>query len=174
MKPNSIRNEDSPYTQVLNVYYYLKVNLVWVAGLLESIIKDERYLNDLRRYLSNVLEDGNVVGVLLFGSISKGMAKPYPESDIDLLIVARELPSNIVERRFMALKFKREPMAVEDIWLTPRELLDGIEGGWGLILDAISDGIIIYDPEGMLRNAKEIVNKKYRRMGRIWLLKKLC
>jgi hypothetical protein len=88
--------------------------------------------------------------------------------------VARELPSNIVERRFMALKFKREPMAVEDIWLTPRELLDGIEGGWGLILDAISDGIIIYDPEGMLRNAKEIVNKKYRRIGRIWLLKKLC
>ncbi|WP_304329557.1 hypothetical protein, partial [Candidatus Culexarchaeum yellowstonense] len=63
MKPNSIRNEDSP-TQVLNVYYYLKVSLVWVTGLLESIIKDERYLNDLRRYLSNVLEDGNVVGVL--------------------------------------------------------------------------------------------------------------
>jgi hypothetical protein len=25
------------------------------------------------------------------------------------------------------MKFKREPMVVEDIWLTPREPLDGIE-----------------------------------------------
>jgi predicted nucleotidyltransferase len=142
--------------------------------LLESIVRDKKYLHDIKKYLSNVLEDKNVIGVLLFGSVSKGTAKPYPESDIDLLIIAKELPSNIAERRFMALKFKKEPMAIEDIWLTPKELIDGIEGGWGLVLDALSDGIIIHDPEKLLQNAKEVISKKYKRIGKIWSLKKLC
>jgi len=115
-----------------------------------------------------------LLGFLLFGSLSKGTAKSYPESDVDLLIVARELPPNIAERRFMALKYKREPMAIEDIWLTPRELLEGIEEGWGLLLDALTDGMILHDPEKLLRSSKEIVGKKYKRIGRIWSLKKLC
>lgn len=142
--------------------------------MLESMIRDKRYLQDLNRYLSSVLEDKNVVGVLLFGSLSRGTAMPYPQSDVNLLIVAKGLPPNIAERRFIALKYKSEPMAIEDIWLTPEELLEGIEGGWGLLLDALTDGIILHDPEKLLQTSKEIVARKYKRIGRIWSLKKLC
>ncbi|MEM2896980.1 MAG: nucleotidyltransferase domain-containing protein [Candidatus Bathyarchaeia archaeon] len=134
-------------------------------------IRDKRYLEDLEEYLKALLKDKNVVAILLYGSLSKGLAKFYPESDIDLLIVAKELPKNLIERRFKALKLKKKrPMAIEDIWLTPKELIDGIEGGWGIILDALADGITIYDPENILKTTRETVKKKYKRIGRVWIL----
>ncbi|MEM3407768.1 MAG: nucleotidyltransferase domain-containing protein [Nitrososphaerota archaeon] len=135
-------------------------------------IKDKRYLNDLKEYLDIILndKDKNVIAVLLFGSLSKNLAKPYPESDIDLLIIAKNLPRKLIERKFQIIKLKKYPMAIEDLWLTPEELMEGIEGGWGVILDALSDGIPIYDPENILKNAKEILNKKYKRIGKIWVL----
>ncbi|MCY0868619.1 MAG: hypothetical protein OWQ48_05270 [Desulfurococcus sp.] len=43
-----------------------------------------------------------------------------------------------------------------------------MEGGWGVILDALADGIIMYDKEGLLMKAREIVMKKYQRIGREW------
>jgi predicted nucleotidyltransferase len=139
--------------------------------LLNSLtIKDKRYLKDLKEYLDIILKDKNVIAVLLFGSLSKNFAKPYPESDIDLLIIAKNLPKKLIERKFQVIKLKKHPMAVEDLWLTFEELVEGIEGGWGVILDALSNGIPIYDPENILKNAKELLNKKYKRIGKIWVL----
>ncbi len=94
-------------------------------------IKDRRYLDDLDEYLETLLANKNVTAILLYGSLSKGSAKPYPESDIDLLIIAEDLPKGLIDRRFRALKLKKRPMAIEDIWLTPREFKEAIEGGVG-------------------------------------------
>lgn len=67
---------------------------------------------------------------MLFESLSKGREKPYPESDIDLIIVADGLKPDIFERRMSKLKFKGRPMAIEDLWLTEEELMDGVNGGY--------------------------------------------
>ena len=125
---------------------------------------------DLEEFLKKVLNEGNVMGILLFGSLSKGMARPYPESNIDLIIIADNLEPDIFERRMSKLKLKERPMAIEDLWLTEEELINGIRGGWGLLLDALSDGIPLYDPKGILKKAKRMVEEKYERMGRIWIL----
>lgn len=132
--------------------------------------RDRRYLIDLEEYLKALLDNKNIIAVLLFGSLSRGLAKPYPESDIDLLVIARGLPTGFVERRSQALELKKRPMAIEDIWLTPEEFMEAIEGGWGLILDAVADGVPIYGKENLLKTAKSIIDKKYERIGRIWRL----
>lgn len=49
--------------------------------------------------------------------------------------------------------------------MKPKELLNGVDGGWGLLLDALADGKILYDPHGLLKRAKEKVLKKHQRKG---------
>ena len=133
-------------------------------------IKDKKYLDDIEEYLKTLLADKNIIAILLYGSLSKGLAKPYPESDIDLLIIARDLLKGLIDRRFRALELKKRPMAIEDIWLTPSEFTEAIQGGWGLILDAVTDGVFIYDPDNLLEDARRLIDKKYKRMGKIWSL----
>jgi len=134
-------------------------------------LRRKEYREHLYKFVHRVLEREDIVGILLFGSVAKGLEKPFPESDIDVLVVARNLPENIYRRRMENLKYKEGAESVEDIWLTPKELLEGIEGGWGVILDAVADGIIIYDKEGLLKKAKTLVLKKFKRIGKIWVLK---
>jgi len=133
-------------------------------------IRGKIYREHLNEFVKRILEKEDVIGILVFGSIAKGKEKPFPESDIDVLVVARKLPKNILERRLRNLKYKIGIESIEDIWLTPEELLEGVEGGWGVILDALADGIIVYDKEGILKKAREKVKRKYKRIGRIWIL----
>ncbi|MEM2240421.1 MAG: nucleotidyltransferase domain-containing protein, partial [Candidatus Bathyarchaeia archaeon] len=108
---------------------------------------------------------------ILYGSLAKGLEKPYPESDIDVLVVAGNIPKDLFERRMMALKIKEDCLLIEDIWITPEELIDAVRGGWGLILDALEDGVVIYDRNGTIAEAKNILKSNYKRLGRIWILK---
>jgi predicted nucleotidyltransferase len=140
--------------------------------LLDSLrVRDGRYLEDLREYLDEVLKVEGVVLVVVFGSLSRGLAKPYPESDIDILVVARDLPGELAKRRSHTRGVRRRPLAVEDLWLTPEELLEGIRGGWGVILDAIADGIPLHDPENLYKAASEAIASRYRRIGKVWDLR---
>ncbi len=132
-------------------------------------IRSREYREQLNRFIKRILDRGDIVGILVFGSVARGQEKPFPESDIDVLVVATNLPENICERRIRNLEYKVEAESIEDIWLTPRELLEGVEGGWGVLLDALVDGVIIYDREGVLNTARKIVEKKFRRIGRIWV-----
>jgi len=134
---------------------------------------DKEYEEILAKYVEKVLYTINPLGIILFGSHARGEAKKYPESDIDLLIIAENLPENLIERRMMLLKLKQLSSLLEDIWLTPKELREAIEGGWGMVLDALDEGIILYDPEGILEKAKESVHKLYLRIGGIWIRKTL-
>lgn len=129
-----------------------------------------KYREHLENFIRNVLKRPDVVGILLFGSAAKGREKPYPQSDIDVLVIAENLHSNPAKRKLELIGYKKEAEAVEDIWLTPEELLNGVEGGWGTLLDAISDGKVIYDKTGIFKQAKEIIARKHRRIGRIWQL----
>jgi len=134
-------------------------------------LRRREYQEHLSRFVRRVLKRADVIGILLFGSVARGLEKPFPESDIDILVVALNLPENICRRRMENLKYKEGAEAIEDIWLTPEELLKGIEGGWGVLLDAVADGIVIYDREGVLEKARELVYERFKRIGRVWVLK---
>ncbi|MEM4976782.1 MAG: nucleotidyltransferase domain-containing protein [Desulfurococcaceae archaeon] len=134
-------------------------------------LRAKAYEEVLKKYLTLVLRDGRAAGLILYGSLAKGLEKPYPESDIDVLVVAGNIPKDLFERRMMALKIKEDCLLIEDIWITPEELIDAVRGGWGLILDALEDGVVIYDRNGTIAEAKNILKLNYKRLGRIWILK---
>ena len=37
-------------------------------------------------------------------------------------------------------------------------------------MDAVADGIVVYDREGVLEKAKKLVHERFRRIGRVWVL----
>ncbi|MEM4637044.1 MAG: nucleotidyltransferase domain-containing protein [Nitrososphaerota archaeon] len=133
---------------------------------LESI--KEPYRTRLRKYLDKLTSLENVKAVVLFGSLAEGKVKPFPESDIDLLVIAENLAENPAERRMKLLPLKNGDTIFEDIWITQRELEESIRGGWGVILDALTFGIVLYDPQNIIKEAKEEIYKHYTRIGRIW------
>jgi len=133
--------------------------------------RSKHYELCFKKYVEKILERKDVVGIVVFGSVAKGEEKPFPESDIDVLVLAKNLPKNPSIRRMSTLKYREDVGIIEDIWLTPKELLDAVKGGWGVILDALADGIVVYDEEKILEKAKKIVERKYRRIGKIWKIK---
>lgn len=135
------------------------LNIDWVR---------EPYRAYLRKYVERLISLSNVKAVLLFGSLAEDRVKPFPESDIDLLIIAENLPENPIDRRLKNLSLKNGDTIFEDIWLTPRELEDAVKGGWGVILDALTFGIKLYDPGNIVEEARKQIEKYYIRIGRIW------
>lgn len=133
-------------------------------------LRNRAYREILERCVKHLLKDERVVGLILYGSLARGLEKPFPESDIDLIVVARNLPEDLFERRRMATKIKRGESLVEDLWMTPEELIDGVRGGWGVVLDALEDGIVIYDRLGVISEAKRLLRSLFKRIGRIWVL----
>lgn len=133
-------------------------------------VRNKAYKEVLERYVRLLLKDEKVVGLVLFGSLARGLEKPFPESDIDVIVVARDLPEDLFERRRMATRVKKGETLVEDIWITPEELIEGVEGGWGVLLDALEDGIVLYDKLGVISEAKRLLKTLFRRIGRVWVL----
>lgn len=90
-----------------------------------------------------------------------------------MLIIPENLPENPVERRLKYLPLKKGYTIYEDIWLTPKELEEAIEGGWGVILDALTFGVKICDPYKILEKASRKIPQYHTRIGKIWRKKKL-
>lgn len=53
-------------------------------------LKRREYREHLYRFIHRVLERKDIVGIILFSSIAKGLEKPFSESDIDVLVVAKK------------------------------------------------------------------------------------
>lgn len=133
-------------------------------------LRIKTYEDILKKYVKLILKDAKVVGLILHGSLARGLEKPYPESDIDLIVVAEGIPKDIFERKLMASKIKQGEALIEDLWVTPEELIEGVKGGWGVILDALADGVVMYDRIGVIAEAKKIVKSSFKRVGRVWVL----
>lgn len=103
-------------------------------------LRVKAYKDSLERYVRLVLKEAGVVGLILHGSLAKGLEKPYPESDIDLIVVAEGIPKDLFERRMMASRIKGDGSLVEDIWITLRSSWKELEEAGGVVLDALADG----------------------------------
>lgn len=130
-------------------------------------------LAELRRSYGDRL-----VAVAVFGSVGRGT--PREDSDVDLLIVARDLPQGRMRRveEFLPMEARLEralesvqedgtPVVLSPVFKTPEE----IERGSPLFLDMVEDARILHDPEGFLAAYLDRLRARLRELGarRVWL-----
>jgi predicted nucleotidyltransferase len=139
----------------------------------ENSLKDlnNEYAALIKEYLD--ITKGRVTGVLLFGSVSRHEEMPFPQSDIDMIVVAKDLPSDFYERAEYVRKIENCPSILQSIWMTEEEFIAQFKAGAGYLLDAIHEGKIIYDT-GFLKkiipqSKQELEAKGIRRVGNAWV-----
>src|SRR5881296_3289212 len=100
----------------------------------------ERYEEILRRLVEGLQAHygPRLVSVAVFGSVGRGTQRE--DSDIDLLIVARDLP------RGRTARVELMPVALSPVLKTPEE----VEAGSPLFLDMVEDAQILHDEGGFL------------------------
>jgi predicted nucleotidyltransferase len=139
----------------------------------ENSLKDlnNEYAALIKEYLDNI--KNKVTGVLLFGSVSRREELPFPQSDIDMIVVAKDLPCDFFERAEFVRKIENCPSLLQSIWMTEEEFIAQFKAGAGYLLDAIHEGRIIYDT-GFLKqiipqSKQELEAKGIRRVGSAWV-----
>ncbi len=118
-----------------------------------------------------------LVACAVFGSVGRGTLRPG--SDVDLLIVARDLPRGRFSRvdEFLPVEARLEPVlggragAPGSIGLSPVFKTPGeVEAGSPLFLDMVEDARILYDPDEFLARHLARLRARLRELGarRIW------
>ena len=120
---------------------------------------------------------GRLVSLVAFGSVGRGV--PGPESDLDLLIVANDLPRGRLARvsEFRPVERALEPHLAEmraagfapvlsPVFKTPAE----VDRGSPLFLDMVQDARILYDREGFMKRRLARLEERLKALGarRIW------
>lgn len=113
-------------------------------------------LNSLKRYLDELFEEkaDKIVSIVLFGSMVKGTYTIY--SDHDLLIIVSEEDLSLKDRLYEYSRYS-------DGWIEPfvytvRETEKMFEDKNPLILDALKDGVTLYD-RGFWKSLRERFEK---------------
>lgn len=122
-------------------------------------------------HVQAVLGD-RLISIVLFGSVARGDASP--SSDLDLFIVARDLPrGHFARKRLLAAAdaaFEAALRAAQDrgidtrlarIVRTPSEA----ERVVPLYLDMTEDAVLLYDRDGFFATVLERVRSSLRRLG---------
>lgn len=110
-------------------------------------------------YLDIILKKFDVKGIILFGSLARGGAKKH--SDVDLLVVASELPD--IKERAEYVRVKKSPR-IQAIWVTPQELDEMIDAKTGFIVDSLLEGNFLYD-DGTIQRAKKKLEESLKRLN---------
>lgn len=118
-----------------------------------------------------------LVAAAVYGSVGRGT--PREDSDVDLLIVARDLPPGRTSRveEFLPVEAGLEAalractpggasVMLSPVFKTPAE----VERGSPLFLDMVDDARILYDPEGFLAARLDRLRARLAELGarRIW------
>ena len=128
------------------------------------------YWGEIQRYVQDVIRAINPKLILLHGSISRGTFGVG--SDVDLLIIADNLPKNPNERLKLLYSLDRTRAPLDPKAYTSLEVLKMLRKGHPLIMDALEDGIVLYADEGYLRElvrAFQLARRRYRRVERGWI-----
>ncbi len=135
----------------------------------------KEYANYANLWVKSLKEKlkGNMVSVVLFGSVVRGEAGEG--SDIDLLVVVKgfktfrsrfdvfdEVEKELRDsKEYQELKERRLGALVSPIPLTTEE----INKGPSILLDVVTDGIILYDTDNFMGNCLNKLREKLEKLG---------
>ena len=137
-------------------------------------------LNRLVRIMEEEFGD-DLVSVVLFGSVARGDNRK--DSDVDLLIVVKNLPKDSMLKRIRLFEEKVEDkLNLEQYWKegyyislspilkTPEEA----ERFSPLYLDMTQDAVILYDKDGFFKGVLDKLRERLKELGaeRVWMGKK--
>lgn len=130
------------------------------------------YANLIVKSLKRILKE-NLISIVLFGSVARGEAGEG--SDIDLLVVVKEFKpfrsrfdifNEIdkelrISKEYRELKEKKLGTLISPILLKPEE----IKKNPPILLDIVTDGVILYDTDNFLRDWLTNLKKKLEEKG---------
>lgn len=137
-------------------------------------------LEKLTKLLQEEFQD-RLVSVVLYGSVARGNNRK--DSDIDLLLVIKDLPKTITERVILFDKVERRldddvvRLMDEGYYVTFSPVLKTPEEAVRfspIYMDMTEDAIILYDRDGFFRKVLEKTRKRLKELGfeRVWLSEK--
>lgn len=113
-----------------------------------------------------------LVSIVVYGSVGRGT--PRHDSDVDVLVVAEDLPKGRLARmkEFGAVERRLDPLLVDlksrglhtslsPVFKTPEEVLRGSL----LFLDIVDDGLILYDRGEFMRSYLVRLVERLARLG---------
>lgn len=102
-----------------------------------------------------------LVSLAVFGSVGRGTARP--DSDIDLLLVARDLPSGRLARmaEFAPVQRQLGGADLSPVFKTPQEA----ERGSPLMLDMVHDAVLLCDAGDFLAGRLERLRRRLSELG---------
>lgn len=120
---------------------------------------DERAEQDVAQQAVQALQRGlgdRLVAVVLFGSRARGDARE--DSDWDLLVIARDLPADYLDRHFMLKRMLPDEIRgmVSIISKTPSEFEQALPP---LYLDIALDGRLLHDTDDYAANRIELIRR---------------
>ena len=136
-----------------------------------GFIKNEYFLKKLESYIKILFQaNKKILGLLLFGSLARGDAVYSEEkrSDIDLIVIFNDgdLPEHHMNRSDMKLRLMElAPSCIDSLWMTKGEFINLVQIKTDIILYGLDEGKILYDPENLIQNQKELLFKELKEKG---------
>jgi len=112
-----------------------------------------------------------LISLAVFGSVGRGTARP--DSDIDLLMVIKDLPNGRIARvkEFSAIETTLDMnikgrIELSPVFKTPEEIANGSP----LFLDMVEDVRMLFDRDDFFRSALKDLKERLQKLGarRIW------
>lgn len=110
-----------------------------------------------------------LISLVVFGSVGRGTARP--DSDIDFLLVVKNLPNGRMARvrEFSAIEAALDikgHLELSPVFKTPEEIAEGSP----LLLDMVEDARVLFDRQGFFQRTMENLKERLQRLNarRIW------
>ncbi|MGQ9469616.1 MAG: nucleotidyltransferase domain-containing protein [Nitrososphaerales archaeon] len=120
------------------------------------------YRRAIERYVKRALRKLKPSLIILYGSMAKG--NYGVGSDIDLLIISDKLPYNFLDRLKLLNEINPTTAPIEALGYTTKEFEGMLKKRHLTALDALEEGIILYD-DGYLMKIKKLFEKIKEELG---------
>jgi len=146
----------------------LLYNSIMAIATQEILVDVTRTLNRLTSLCKEHYGE-RLISLAVFGSVGRGTARP--DSDIDFLLVVKNLPNGRMARvgEFSAIETALDikgHLELSPVFKTPEEIADGSP----LLLDMVEDARVLFDREDFFKHAMEDLKKRLQRLNarRVW------